>query len=66
MLGPIAVSDAYGSCTDLSYQPCNSRILASHKVLVDSFRKIYPINANRPEGKAAAVGRYPEDVYFGG
>jgi hypothetical protein len=48
------------------FQPCNSQVLATHKVLVDSFRKIYPINKSTPEGSAVAIGRYPEDVYFQG
>lgn len=66
LLGPIATFDVQASCTDPSLQPCNSKVLATHKVLVDSFRSIYPINANKTAGKAAAVGRYPEDVYYGG
>lgn len=66
LLGAIATFDINGSCSDGTYQPCNSKILASHKVLVDSFRGIYAVNANRTAGNAAAVGRYPEDVYYGG
>lgn len=34
--------------------------------MVDSFRSIYPINSGIPEGTACAVGRYPEDTYYGG
>ena len=48
------------------FQPCNSKVLATHKVLVDSFRKIYPINKSTPNGSAVAIGRYPEDTYFQG
>ena len=66
LLGPIAIFDIDGSCTDGTFQPCNSKVLASHKVLVDSFRNIYAINSNRTTGTAAAVGRYPEDIYYGG
>ena len=66
LLGAIAAFDIDGSCTDSTYQPCNAKVLASHKVLVDSFRDIYAVNANRLAGTAASVGRYPEDVYYGG
>jgi hypothetical protein len=48
------------------FQPCNSKVLATHKVLVDSFRKIYPINKSTPNGSAVAIGRYPEDTYYQG
>jgi glucoamylase len=41
-------------------------VLATHKVLVDSFRKIYPINKSTPKGSAVAIGRYPEDTYYQG
>ena len=36
------------------------------KVYVDSFRSIYPINKGISPSSAVAVGRYPEDTYFGG
>ena len=48
------------------YLRCCDRALANHKVVTDAFRSIYPINAGIPEGKAPAIGRYPEDVYYGG
>jgi hypothetical protein len=48
------------------FQPCNSKVLATHKVLVDSFRTIYPINNGTPKGSAVAIGRYPEDTYYKG
>ena len=41
-------------------------MLATHKVLVDSFRSIYPINNGTPNGSAIAIGRYPEDTYYNG
>jgi glucoamylase len=50
----------------LDFQPCNSKVLATHKVLVDSFRSIYPINNGTPNGSAVAIGRYPEDTYYNG
>ena len=66
LLSAIAIFDINATCDDASFQPCNSKILASHKVLVDSFRGIYTINSGLGAGKAAAVGRYPEDVYYEG
>lgn len=41
------------------------RALSNHKVLIDSFLSIYGANQGRIAGKAAAVGRYPEDVFHG-
>ena len=41
-------------------------MLATHKVVVDSFRNLYPINDNATAPKAVAVGRYPEDTYYNG
>lgn len=66
LLGSIATFDIDANCDDPSFQPCSSKILASHKALVDSFRELYPLNAGLGPGRAAAVGRYPEDVYYGG
>jgi glucoamylase len=40
--------------------------LANHKVVTDSFRSVYTINSGIAEGKAVAVGRYPEDSYYNG
>ncbi|GFF25184.1 glucoamylase [Aspergillus udagawae] len=58
--------DPAAGCDDSTFQPCSSKALANHKVYVDAFRSIYRINAGRGPGKAANVGRYPEDVYQGG
>jgi glucoamylase len=54
------------SCFCADFQPCNSYSLATLKVVVDAFRDIYPINNGIPTGKPLAIGRYPEDNYFGG
>jgi len=51
---------------DTTFQPCSSRALANHKVVVDSFRDLYTINDDAAEGTACAVGRYPEDTYYDG
>jgi glucoamylase len=68
MLGPISVFDLRASCDSPSVQPCHSQALASFKVWVDTFRdpSLYPINSGIPANEGVALGRYPEDVYFGG
>ncbi|KAE8153431.1 Six-hairpin glycosidase-like protein [Aspergillus avenaceus] len=58
--------DPAASCDDTTFQPCSSRALSNHKLVVDSFRSTYGINNERGAGKAAAVGRYSEDTYQGG
>jgi glucoamylase len=65
ILGSIHVFDIDATCDSADFQPCNSKMLATHKVVVDSFRNLYPINKNASSG-AVAVGRYPEDTYYGG
>lgn len=40
--------------------------MSNHKAYVDSFRSVYAINSGIPQGKAVAVGRYAEDVYYNG
>lgn len=66
VLASIHNFDASATCDDNTFQPCSSRALANHKAVVDSFRTIYPINKGLPSGYAVAVGRYAEDVFFGG
>ncbi|SCV39017.1 probable glucan 1,4-alpha-glucosidase [Fusarium fujikuroi] len=66
ILSSIHTFDPSSKCTDSTFQPCSSRALANHKAVVDSFRSIYGVNKNRGKGKAAAVGRYSEDVYYDG
>ncbi|KAK5149060.1 hypothetical protein LTR04_000139 [Oleoguttula sp. CCFEE 6159] len=66
LLGATENFDIDGSCDNAYYQPCSSRVLASHKAYVDSFRSIYPINAGKNSSAAVATGRYPEDSYYGG
>ena len=65
-IASIHVFDINATCNAGDYQPCNSQMLATHKVFVDSFREIYSINGNRTAGNAVLVGRYPEDTYYGG
>lgn len=66
ILASIHTFDPDGMCDDSTFQPCSSRALANHKVFVDAFRSIYCVNSGIPEGQAANVGRYPEDIYQGG
>lgn len=66
LLGSIHTFDPAAACDDTTFQPCSSRALSNHKLVVDSFRSVYGINNGRGAGKAAAVGRYAEDSYQGG
>lgn len=66
VLGSIHNFDPSLGCDANTFQPCSDRALASHKILVDSFRSIYTINSGIAAGAAAAVGRYPEDSYYNG
>ncbi|KAI3323679.1 carbohydrate-binding module family 20 protein [Xylariaceae sp. AK1471] len=66
ILGSIHTFDPALGCDAATFQPCSDRALASHKVVVDSFRSIYSINSGLSAGSAVAVGRYPEDSYYNG
>ncbi|ORX92788.1 glycoside hydrolase family 15 protein [Clohesyomyces aquaticus] len=66
LLGSIHTFDPNARCDDITFQPCSPRMLANHKVVTDSFRSIYGVNSGIAAGSAAAVGRYPEDVYYNG
>ncbi|KEF52792.1 uncharacterized protein A1O9_11209 [Exophiala aquamarina CBS 119918] len=66
LLAAITNFDVNATCDASHTQPCNSRMLATHKVVVDSFRNLWPINNNASAPDAALIGRYPEDTYFGG
>lgn len=66
ILSSIQNFDPSLGCDAATFQPCSDRALASHKVLVDSFRSIYNINVGLPASAAVGVGRYPEDVYYNG
>ena len=57
--------DINATCNAAALQPCNSKVLATHKVWVDSFRNLYPVNKNASLGPVL-TGRYPEDSYYGG
>lgn len=58
--------DPSAGCDSNTFQPCSEKALSNHKVYVDSFRSEYGINAGIAQGKAVAVGRYSEDVYYNG
>lgn len=65
VLASIHIFDPSLGCDATTFQPCSDRALANLKQVVDSF-SIYDINRGTPEGFGIAVGRYSEDVYFGG
>ena len=54
------------NCDTTTFQPCSDIALANHKVVSDSFRTIFSVNAGIPEGSGVGIGRYPEDTYQGG
>ncbi|KAL2265375.1 hypothetical protein VTJ83DRAFT_6475 [Remersonia thermophila] len=58
--------DPEAGCDSTTFQPCSDRALSNHKNYVDSFRSIYSINRGIPQGKAVAVGRYAEDIFYNG
>ncbi|KAL6704602.1 hypothetical protein ACN47E_007999 [Coniothyrium glycines] len=66
ILSSIHTFDPTSKCTDSTFQPCSSRALANHKAVSDSFRSVYGINRGIAQGKAVAIGRYSEDVYYNG
>ncbi|GJN68086.1 glucoamylase precursor [Purpureocillium lilacinum] len=66
IISSIHTFDPEADCTDATFQPCSARALANHKAVTDSFRTIYAVNKGIPQGKAVAVGRYAEDVYYNG
>ncbi|KAK2805315.1 hypothetical protein FQN50_006216 [Emmonsiellopsis sp. PD_5] len=66
ILASIHTFDPEADCDDWTFQPCSAKALANHKVVTDSFRSIYALNSGIRAGVAVAVGRYPEDVYYGG
>lgn len=66
VLTSIHTYDPDTGCDDITFQPCSPKMLANHKVFVDSFRSIYGINNGIAQGSAVAVGRYSEDVYYNG
>ncbi|KDN65985.1 putative glycosyl hydrolase family 15 [Colletotrichum sublineola] len=66
VLASIHNFDAAAACDAATFQPCSDKALASHKVVVDSFRGIYAINNGIAQSAAISVGRYPEDSYYGG
>ncbi|KAI5306530.1 hypothetical protein KEM56_000427 [Ascosphaera pollenicola] len=67
ILGSIELfNPAATQCDDTTFQPCSAKALANLKVVVDSFRDLYEVNRETPKNRPVAIGRYPEDVYYGG
>jgi glucoamylase len=65
ILASIHAFDPALGCDTATFQPCSDRALSNLKAVVDSFR-FYRINRDIRTGKAIAIGRYPEDVYYSG
>ncbi|KAI6780390.1 Glucoamylase-like protein [Emericellopsis cladophorae] len=65
VLASIHLFDPTIGCNSATFQPCSDRALSNLKAVVDSFR-FYGINNGIPTGRAIAVGRYAEDVYYQG
>jgi glucoamylase len=51
---------------DEAHSARDPRMHATLEKLEQLFDKLYPINRNRPRGRAPAMGRYEGDVYFSG
>jgi len=66
ILASIHTFDPTVGCDANTFQPCSDKALSNHKQVVDSFRSIYRINSGIAQGKAVAIGRYSEDVYYNG
>ncbi|KAF9736399.1 hypothetical protein PMIN03_010948 [Paraphaeosphaeria minitans] len=66
IISSIHTFDPASACTNATFQPCSSRALLNHKAVTDSFRTVYGVNKGIAQGKAVAVGRYSEDVYYNG
>ncbi|EIW74710.1 glycoside hydrolase family 15 protein [Coniophora puteana RWD-64-598 SS2] len=66
VLASIHTFDPAAACDSVTFQPCSDLALSNLKTYVDSFREIYTVNSGISASAAAAVGRYPEDVYQGG
>ncbi|KAL8969690.1 MAG: hypothetical protein Q9183_001879 [Haloplaca sp. 2 TL-2023] len=48
ILASIQTFDPDAACDDATFQPCSSRALSNHKMVTDSFRPLYSINAGIP------------------
>ncbi len=46
------------------FGPTDPRVLATAQAIADAFHAEYPLN--QKQGPGTAIGRYPEDKYFGG
>jgi glucoamylase len=66
VLTSLHLFDPEAECNSNTFQPCSSRALANHRAVVDSFRDEYSINEGIGSGRAPAIGRYNEDVYYNG
>jgi glucoamylase len=51
---------------EAAHSPRDPRMQATLDRLTELFDRLYPINRERPAGRAPAMGRYEDDVYFSG
>ena len=51
ILASIQTFDPDAACDDVTFQPCSARALSNHKVVTESFRSLYSINAGIPKGQ---------------
>src|SRR5581483_11292120 len=61
----VILASLYGDAEDGFFSPTDDRILSTAYHVHRRFKDLYPIN-RRPEIPGVAIGRYPEDVYYGG
>ncbi|GAA5898142.1 hypothetical protein JCM5296_002002 [Sporobolomyces johnsonii] len=69
LLHPSSSSSSSNPCDPHRFDTCSDRMLANHFSVIESFRGLYPVNTAREaagKGRAIAVGRYREDVYYAG
>jgi glucoamylase len=66
VLTSIHTFDPAAGCDATTFQPCSDKALANLKTYVESFRSVYALNKAAGPKDALAVGRYAEDVYYGG
>lgn len=66
VLASIHAFDPEAGCDNVTFQPCSDRALLNLRTYIESFRSVYALNAAAGSTDALAVGRYKEDVYYGG
>jgi glucoamylase len=62
----VVLAAVHAGGSDKLHSACDPRMQATLEKLEQLFDRLYPINHDRPRGRAAALGRYEGDVYFSG